>query len=46
MIKRFINKLLGKADQITARRTPLVRRVALSAPAQGVDPPSVDDRAV
>ncbi|MFM7971363.1 MAG: polynucleotide adenylyltransferase PcnB, partial [Betaproteobacteria bacterium] len=46
MIKRFINKLLGKAEQTTASGIPLGRRVELSAQEHGIDPALVDERAV
>ncbi|MBU6193627.1 MAG: polynucleotide adenylyltransferase PcnB [Burkholderiales bacterium] len=46
MIKRFINKLLGKPEHTTASGIPLGRRVELSAQEHGIDPSLVDERAV
>ena len=46
MIKRFINKLLGKSDAVTASGVPLGRRVEVSAQEHGIDPSLVDERAV
>ena len=46
MIKRFINKLLGKPDRHTPAGIPLGRRVEVSAQEHGIDPALVDERAV
>jgi poly(A) polymerase len=46
MIKRFINKLLGKSDAVTASGVPLGRRMEVSAQEHGIDPSLVDERAV
>ncbi len=46
MIKRFINKLLGKPEHTTASGIPLGRRVELSAQQHGIDASLVDERAV
>jgi poly(A) polymerase len=46
MIKRFINKLLGKPERTTASGISLGRRVELSAQEHGIDPSLVDERAV
>lgn len=46
MIKRFINKLLGKSDSTTPSGVPLGKRVEVSAQEHGIDPSLVDERAV
>jgi poly(A) polymerase len=46
MIKRFINKLLGKPERTTASGISLGHRVELSAQEHGIDPSLVDERAV
>ncbi len=44
MIKKFIDKLLGRSD--AADKPPLGKRVVIAASVHGIDPMQVDERAV
>jgi poly(A) polymerase len=46
MIKRFINRLLGKADAPSAPGVPLGKRVEVTPEQHGIDPALVDERAI
>jgi poly(A) polymerase len=47
MIKKFIDRLLGKSDANAGKgRVPLGKRVELSAAEHGIDPELLDERAV
>jgi poly(A) polymerase len=46
MIKKFIDKLLGKPAAATKKTSPLGKRVEIAADVHGIDPELLDDRAV
>ena len=48
MIRKFIDKLLGKAPQTASKgaRIPLGKRVEVAATEHGINPDLVDERAV
>lgn len=46
MIKKFIDKLLGKPATAAPKKTPLGKRVEVPADVHGIDPELLDERAV